>query len=147
MATLAAGDASPLELLTSKSQRNLNCLSDPNRSTRRRALKKFVAEFDAGSGKGPKKSKERKLQAAFFKKELQHRLLPLLSDDIEKCRELALTLLAHFARHVVKDNVAVVSKEGGEGVEEGEGGEGGGGSSSSKAGGEEKDASGAASSS
>ena len=72
-------DKTPLELLTSKSQRNLNCLSDPNRSTRRRALKKFVQEFDATSECAPKKKKVRKLHAAFFRQELQHRLLPMLS--------------------------------------------------------------------
>ena len=38
--------------LTAKQQRNLNCLGDPNRSTRRRALLKFVKEFRAGGPGG-----------------------------------------------------------------------------------------------
>ena len=116
MASIASkGEPTELEALRAKNQRNLNCLSDPNRSTRRRALKKFVKEFDADSEKTPKKKKIRRLHAAFFKSELQHRLIPLLSDEIEKCRELALTLLKHFALYVLRDSSATtVSKEDGE---------------------------------
>ena len=92
--------------LTAKQQRNLNCLGDPNRSTRRRALIKFVKEFRAGGpgghdGTPPKNSTERAVHAAFFVSALQPKLLALLSDDIEKCRELSHTLLTHFSVHVL----------------------------------------------
>ena len=90
--------ATALEALTSKQQRNINCLSDPNRSTRRRALKKFVQEFNA-----PPKKKQRPVHAAFFKASLQTPLLSCLADEIEKCRECSCALLTHFTNHVLTD--------------------------------------------
>lgn len=90
--------ADALTELTKKQQRNINCLTDPNRSTRRRALGKFAKEFSA-----PPTQARRSVQSAFFKASLQQPLLACLSDEIEKCRELSCTLLAHFTNHVLTD--------------------------------------------
>ena len=98
MASLSTKPPNELLELTKKQQRNINCLSDPNRSTRRRALGKFVKEFNA-----PPKKKQRPIHSMFFIESLQKPLLTCLSDDIEKCRELSCTLLSHFTNHVFTD--------------------------------------------
>jgi dynein assembly factor 5 len=92
--------ATALDELTKKQQRNINCLTDPNRSTRRRALGKFVKEFQSPP---TTKNQQRDVHASFFIQSLQAPLLTCLSDEVEKCRELSGTLLTHFVNHVLTD--------------------------------------------
>ena len=88
-----------LDDLTQKQQRNINCLTDPNRSTRRRALGKFLKVFN----EKPKKN-VRQVHATFFIQSLRSPLLACLCDEVEKCRELSTTLFTHFITNVLTED-------------------------------------------
>ena len=92
----AITNASDLLEFTKKQQRNVNCLTDPNRSTRRRALIKFAKEF-----KTKPKPNEIQIQAQFFIQSIQSPLITCLSDDVEKCRELSCTILTYFVNEIL----------------------------------------------
>ena len=71
-----------------KLQRDVNCLSDDNRTTRRRALDRLRRET---VGRSPAHSLEVLQGLMEF---LVKPLLKVLSDPVEKCRELAVGILA-----------------------------------------------------
>ena len=68
-------------------QRDINCLADDNRGTRKRALEKINKEVF---------SKKSKLSASVMKtvfEEILKPVLKLFSDPTEKCRELSLQIV------------------------------------------------------
>lgn len=68
-------------------QRDINCLTDDNRGTRKRALEKISKEVF---------SKKSKLSASVMKtvfEEILKPVLKLFSDPTEKCRELSLQMV------------------------------------------------------
>lgn len=67
-----------------KYARDLNCLADEDRAKRRRALATFTSAF-AGTLAPP--------AAAFFLSDLLPALLRVVSDPVEKNREMSLTLI------------------------------------------------------
>lgn len=69
-------------------QRDINCLADDNRGTRKRALEKITKELFS------KKTKfsASVLQVAF--EEILKPILKLFSDPTEKCRELAVQMVS-----------------------------------------------------
>lgn len=71
-----------------KLQRNVNCLSDENRATRKRALERLRKESLGHTPPYPP-SLLQGLMGFMLKP-----LLRMLSDPVEKCRELAINLLA-----------------------------------------------------
>ena len=71
-----------------KLQRDVNCLSDENRGTRKRALERLRKE--TLGHKPPYSSSVLQGLMGFVLKPL----LKTLSDQVEKCRELAVNLLA-----------------------------------------------------
>jgi hypothetical protein len=75
----AAGTA--LKQLALKLQRDVNCLSDPDRTTRRRALTKLDKVL-------VQEPQDRALLSAYLVNTLAAPLVQLLSDPVEKCREL-----------------------------------------------------------
>ncbi|CAM6096313.1 unnamed protein product [Calypogeia fissa] len=87
------------DLLIQKLQRDLNCLSDPDRSTRRRALERLPKRLlsgDPGESAAPSPDL---LQAAWDGYIL--RLVGRsLSDPVEKCRELAVQLISSVAKKI-----------------------------------------------
>ena len=80
--------AAPSPLFT---QRDLNCLSDPDRSTRKRALEKIHKEL----GTLAKKPADFTPEVAQISLEHLHKLLvKCMRDPTEKCRELSVMILA-----------------------------------------------------
>jgi hypothetical protein len=75
----AAGVA--LRQLALKLQRDVNCLSDPDRTTRRRALTKLEKVL-------VQEPQGRALLSTYLINTLAAPLVQLLSDPVEKCREL-----------------------------------------------------------
>ena len=71
-----------------KLQRDVNCLSDENRATRKRALERLRKEC---VGQTPSYPADVLQGLMGF---LLKPLIKMLSDPVEKCRELALYLLA-----------------------------------------------------
>ena len=69
-----------------KLQRDVNCLSDESRSTRRRALERLRRETVAHSPPLPAPTLQALLEL------LLKPLLKLFSDPVEKCRELAIAI-------------------------------------------------------
>jgi hypothetical protein len=68
-------------------QRDLNCLSDPDRGTRKRALEKISKDVQARGGSFAADSVKQNL-------DLLHKpLLKCIKDPAEKCRELSVTIL------------------------------------------------------
>ncbi|KAM8960244.1 dynein axonemal assembly factor 5 [Pelodytes ibericus] len=79
--------------------RHLNCLNDDNKSTRRRALGAILQQAE------DKKLSSGVLQEVFG--ELLKPLLRCLSDPMEKCRELAIQVIAHCVRNVPRPEEAL----------------------------------------
>eukprot|EP00966_Prymnesium_polylepis_P322730 7378973-Prymnesium_polylepis.3 len=78
-------DPSPVHAeLQQQHQRDINCLADDNRQTRRRALEKLVKL--AGGGQPAE------TMLSFWEHALRTPVLKLFADPVEKCRELAITL-------------------------------------------------------
>jgi len=81
-----AGTASPLY-----TQRDLNCLSDPDRSTRKRTLEKISKDL----GSLAKKPAEFTPEVAHKSLDDLHKpLLKCMRDQAEKCREISVMILA-----------------------------------------------------
>lgn len=93
-ADLSATEKETLEALMQSLQRDINCLADDNRGTRKRALEKISKELFS------KKTKfsASVLQVAF--EEILKPILKLFSDSTEKCRELAVQVVSEFAKQV-----------------------------------------------
>lgn len=98
MAEKMAADLSPtdndtLEALLQGLQRDINCLSDDNRGTRKRALEKITKEVFSKA-----KFSAAVLQVTF--EEILKPILKLFSDPTEKCRELSVQMVSEFAKQV-----------------------------------------------
>ncbi|CAH3109869.1 unnamed protein product [Porites lobata] len=94
-ADLSPAEKETLEALLQSLQRDINCLADDNRGTRKRALEKISKEVF---------SKKSKLSASVMKtvfEEILKPVLKLFSDPTEKCRELSLQMVTEFAKQVV----------------------------------------------
>lgn len=74
-------------------QRSINCLTDVDRSTRRRAINALHTTLTA-----PATKPEPEVLQALMVGALQQPLVTMLSDAVEKCREQALALLTASAR-------------------------------------------------
>ncbi|GMH41563.1 hypothetical protein BSKO_09473 [Bryopsis sp. KO-2023] len=72
-------------------QRDINCLSDPDRSIRSRAITKLSKKLLEGDGGTPPANEE--ILQALFLGPMLHSTVNLLSDPAEKCREASLQLL------------------------------------------------------
>lgn len=79
-------------------QRDINCLSDADRTTRRTALQRLVVRLLKGDAMAPKPSPA--LLQAVLLGPLLAPVVRLLSDPVEKCREVALELLLAAASQV-----------------------------------------------
>ncbi|KAK2567034.1 Dynein axonemal assembly factor 5 [Acropora cervicornis] len=90
-ADLSTSDRETLEALL---QRDINCLSDENRGTRKRALEKIRKEVFSRKPHFPAAL----LQVAFT--EILKPALKLFADPTEKCRELSVQLVSEFAKQV-----------------------------------------------
>ena len=79
------------EELRQKYQRDLNCLVDPARSTRRRSLQKLKkALVDQPTA-------SEAARAEFFAVHAQTSLINLFADPVEKCREFAIGIVNALA--------------------------------------------------
>ena len=88
---MTAPDAAEVEALRQKHARDLNCLIDEDRSTRRRSLtklKKALVEQPTAS---------EATRAEFFAVHAQSALINLFADPVEKCREFAIAIVTAFA--------------------------------------------------
>jgi len=88
-------------------QRDLNCLADPDRSTRKRTLEKLAKDVAAGAGKPV-------FTAELVKRNLDLLHKPLLKcvrDPAEKCRELSVTILSALLPLVNAADVEAVAGE------------------------------------
>jgi dynein assembly factor 5 len=94
-----------MEDLQQKLQRDLNCLSDPNRGTRKRALEKLTKTL---TGASLPAGVTAETLATYFSENLQAPLLTLLADPVEKNRELACELISRFAKSVLPDVTPLV---------------------------------------
>lgn len=89
-----------------KLQKDVNCLTDPDRGKRLTSLKKFHTIYFA-SNKGVASDIPPKDEiVAFFYKFLIHPILKVLCDPVEKCRELSLELLINFVEKYLDANDA-----------------------------------------
>ena len=79
-------------------ERDLNCLSDANKTTRSRAIKRLE--------KALFKSSDREGAQLYFRETLLPLLLELFADRVEKCREGAITFVARWATEACEPNVA-----------------------------------------
>lgn len=94
MAAMEAGDERAAAEVLRGLARHLNCLSEDNKSTRKRALEAIKKEtVDKGLSSGV-------LQEVFSS--LLKPLLKCLSDPMERCRETAILMLGEFIRCVPK---------------------------------------------
>lgn len=88
-------------------QRDLNCLSDPDRNTRKRALEKISKDVQARSGKP-----DFTADVVKHNLDLLHKpLLKCIKDPAEKCRELSITILAALIPLVTAADVAAIAGE------------------------------------
>jgi hypothetical protein len=76
-------------------QRTVNCLSDPDRSTRRQAAQTLNARLFKGDASNPKPSPQ--LLQGLICGPLLHPLITLLSDHVEACRSSSLTTFTQAA--------------------------------------------------
>lgn len=99
--------------LAMKLQRDVNCVSDPERSVRRRALDKLQRTLSAEAPTTPPA-----VLATLFRTNLKDALLACAGQDaVEKCREKALTLVLLFttqravelSQPMLRDIVALLS--------------------------------------
>ncbi|XP_053551100.1 dynein axonemal assembly factor 5 [Bombina bombina] len=87
-----AADSEQRVSLSQNLARHLNCLSDENKSARRRALVAIQQEVEGSLSSSA-------LQEV-FEEQLLRPLLRCLSDSTEKCREIAILILSHCVRNV-----------------------------------------------
>lgn len=88
-------------------QRDLNCLSDPDRNTRRRALEKILKDVIARVGKHDFTPEVVKSNLDLLHKPL----LKCVKDPAEKCRELSVTILAMLVPLVIAKDVEAIAGE------------------------------------
>ncbi|GLD91632.1 hypothetical protein PINS_up000165 [Pythium insidiosum] len=99
MAPLTEKDEAQYNMLAMKLQRDINCLSDPERSVRRRACDKLLRALQAGA---------HQLSSAVLQELCSTNMKGALirvagSDAVEKCREKAIAMLLFFAeRHALE---------------------------------------------
>ena len=93
-----------LEICT---QRDLNCLSDPDRNTRKRALEKISKDVNAHVGKPDFTPDVVKSNLDLLHKPL----LKCVKDPAEKCRELSVTILAALVPLVSAKDVEAIAGE------------------------------------
>ncbi|XP_068729927.1 dynein axonemal assembly factor 5-like [Montipora capricornis] len=93
-ADLSPKDRETLEALLQSLHRDINCLADDNRGTRKRALEKIRKEVFS---KKPHFSAT-VLQVTF--EEILKPALKLFADPTEKCRELSVQLVSEFSKQV-----------------------------------------------
>ena len=98
MSELTPEETEVIGVLKQKLQRNINCLADPDRSTRRRSLDKLKRTLLAAK---PPEGASVKAMAAFFESMLQEPLLKILADPVEKCRELSCEIVTRFAGSII----------------------------------------------
>eukprot|EP00878_Enallax_costatus_P009185 GHUV01009602.1.p1 GENE.GHUV01009602.1~~GHUV01009602.1.p1 ORF type:complete len:225 (+),score=35.83 GHUV01009602.1:619-1293(+) len=93
----AAAGVSPedLQQYVATLQRTLNCVTDPDRSTRRAAIIGLHSKLLHGDASTPKAS--RQMLQALLGGPLLHPLATMLSDPLEKCRLTVLQLLLEAA--------------------------------------------------
>jgi len=88
-------------------QRDLNCLSDPDRNTRKRALEKISKDVQARSGKP-----DFTADVVKHNLDLLHKpLLKCVKDPAEKCRELSITILGALVPLATAADVAAIAGE------------------------------------
>lgn len=93
MATLSEVESAQLNMLTMKMQRDINCLSDPDRNVRRRALDKLQRSI-----KNEIASTTTNVLRVLCRSHMQTALLTCAGNDpVEKCREKAIVILLGFA--------------------------------------------------
>ena len=86
-------------------QRDLNCLSDPDRSTRKRALEKITKEAQARSSSFTTDEVTQNL-------DLLHKpLLKCIKDPAEKCRELSVIILGTLIPLAKASDVEAIAGE------------------------------------
>lgn len=94
-AALNPDEQAQLGALTMKLQRDVNCIADPERSVRRRALDRLQRSLQAAGGEAASASAP--VLRALFATSLQPALLACATQDaVEKCREKALALVLWF---------------------------------------------------
>ncbi|XP_031556171.1 dynein assembly factor 5, axonemal-like [Actinia tenebrosa] len=98
-AVLSPSDTEDFEVVLQVTQRDINCLSDDNRTTRRRALDKILK--DVLQRKPPLSAQV--LQSLLD--ELVKPLLKVMSDPTEKCRDLSVQIMSEFADKIVDVSV------------------------------------------
>jgi hypothetical protein len=98
MQDLTPEELETVNVLKQKLQRNINCLADPDRATRRRSLDKLKRTLLAAK---PPDGASPKVMAVFFTTMLQEPLLKTLVDQVEKCRELSCEIITRFAGSII----------------------------------------------
>ena len=88
-------------------QRDLNCLSDPDRNTRKRVLEKISKDVNAHVGKPDFTPDVVKSNLDLLHKPL----LKCVKDPAEKCRELSVTILAALVPLVTAKDVEAIAGE------------------------------------
>jgi dynein assembly factor 5 len=94
MSGLTPEENETINVLKQKLMRNINQLSDPDRSTRRRSLDKLKRTLLAAK---PPDGATPQVMAVFFTTMMQQPLLKTLVDQVEKCRELSCEIITRFA--------------------------------------------------
>ncbi|XP_041829819.1 dynein assembly factor 5, axonemal-like [Melanotaenia boesemani] len=94
MAAIVAGDEHAASEILRGLARDLNCLNEDNKTTRKKALESIKKET---VDKGHSSSVSQEVFAALLKP-----LLKCLSDPMEKCREIAIAIITEFIRSVPK---------------------------------------------
>jgi len=84
--------ASYLELVT-KHKRDINCLNDEDKNTRKRGIIKLNRELF-------KSEVDKEDYFEFYSKELKKPLLRTVEDQVEKCRELSLEIITKFVENL-----------------------------------------------
>lgn len=104
---LSSDDASALNMLAMKMQRDVNCLSDSDRSVRRRAADKIHRALQNEASRV-----STAVLRALCVSNLQGPLLQCAgTDNVEKCRERALTSLLFLCEHEALEPSAATLKE------------------------------------
>lgn len=94
----AGVSADDLQAYVAGIQRTINCLSDPERSTRRQALTSLQTKLFKGDSSTPKASPQ--LLQALMCGPLLYPVAALMSDPLEGCRTRALELMTEGCRQI-----------------------------------------------
>ena len=85
-----------VQQIVPKIQRDLNCLADPDRQTRRKGLLRLKGVVLEGKSGKPSSAYPREVLASLFTQHLQGPLLKLFADASENCRESSIQLVHTF---------------------------------------------------